>query len=164
MKTMDARAWVEHADERLSAAGYRRGAARRSVIGLLARRGCALSAHEIEERLREGGERAVSRASVYRVLEQLEEIDLVARVELGDGLSRYELVDPAGHHHHHLLCDSCGKLIPFSDAGLERVIGRVGRDHAFVVGEHDVTLHGTCEACRARAARARRARRGRARA
>lgn len=156
MKPADVRAWTEHADQQLSAAGFRRGAARRSVIDLLARRGCALSAHEIEQQLQRGGKRAVSRASVYRVLEQLEQIDLVARVELGDGLSRFELVDPTGHHHHHLLCDTCGRLIPFSDSGLERVIARVGKDHSFVVGEHDVTLHGTCEACRARAGRARR--------
>lgn len=143
--------WAEHAGERLAAAGYRRGGARRAVVELLAREGCARSALEIEQRLRDDGAREVSRASVYRVLEELEELRLVARVELGDGLSRYEPVHPDGHHHHHLVCDSCGTLAPFSDPALERAIHGVAERLAFDVSDHDITLRGVCRACRERA-------------
>ena len=142
--------WAESAGSRLADAGYRRGGARRAVIELLEQQECALSAHEIESRLRERG-RQVGRASIYRVLEELEELDLVMRLDLGTGTARFEAVDPAGdHHHHHLLCDDCGDLVPFSDPELEKVIGRVSRRLPYPVSGHDVTLHGFCETCSTR--------------
>jgi Fur family ferric uptake transcriptional regulator len=142
--------WEENAGSRLAEAGYRRGEARRAVIELLARQECALSALEIEDLLRAGG-RQVGRASIYRVLEELEELDLVTRLDLGTGTARFEAVDPAGeHHHHHLLCDDCGDLVPFSDPELEKVIGRISRRLPHAVSGHDVTLHGSCETCSTR--------------
>jgi Fur family ferric uptake transcriptional regulator len=140
--------WADAASDRLAEAGYRRGGARRAVVDLLARQECALSALEIEGRLRESG-RQVGRASIYRVLEELEELGLVTRLDLGTGTARFEAVDPAGdRHHHHLLCDDCGDLVPFSDAELERVIGRLSRRLPYPVSGHDVTLHGSCASCR----------------
>jgi Fur family ferric uptake transcriptional regulator len=134
--------------DRMVAAGYRRGGARRTVIELLARQECALSVVEIEDLLRSAGRQA-GRASIYRVLEELEELGLVTRLDLGTGTARFEAADPAGdRHHHHLLCDDCGDLVPFSDAELERVIGRVSRRLPYAVSGHDVTLHGSCDTCR----------------
>ena len=77
-------AWSEHAATVLADAGHRTGGARRAVIDLLADQGCALSAQELEAKLG-GGPRKVARASVYRVLEELERHKLVARVEVGHG-------------------------------------------------------------------------------
>jgi Fur family ferric uptake transcriptional regulator len=139
--------WADAAGDRLAEAGYRRGGARRAVIELLSTQECALSALEIDDLLRETG-RQVGRASIYRVLEELEELKLVTRLDLGTGTARFEPVDPAGdRHHHHLLCDDCGDLVPFSDAELERVIGRLSRRLPYAVSGHDVTLHGSCASC-----------------
>jgi Fur family ferric uptake transcriptional regulator len=139
--------WREHAERVLRAAGYHRGGAREAVLGLLGGEACALSAQEIDERLR-GGERAVARASVYRVLEQLAELKLVARVELGDGVARYEASRPGGEHHHHVVCDTCGHIEPFEDSDLERAIHSLSSRLRFAVDEHDVVLHGECRGCR----------------
>ena len=139
--------WAEHAADRLAGAGYRRGGARRAILELLGGQGCALSALDIEERLKDS-DRVVARATVYRVLEELEGLKLVGRVEIGDGTARYEPLRPDGHHHHHLLCDRCGDLVPFGDEELERVIGAVARRVDFDISGHDVTLHGVCSRCR----------------
>jgi Fur family ferric uptake transcriptional regulator len=140
--------WADHASERLAGAGYRRGGAREAVIGLLARQSCALSAFEIEEALR-AGHRRVGRASVYRVLDELEQLRLVTKIEVGQGISRYEALHPGGHHHHHhLVCDSCGEVIPFEAEELERTIGRVAARVTFDVAEHEIVLHGSCGDCR----------------
>lgn len=141
--------WTEHAAARLAAAGRRSGGARRAVVELLGRQGCALSAFEIEAQLRRS-RRSVGRASVYRALEELERLGLVARVEVGDGLARFEPVDPEGHHHHHFVCADCGKLVPFHDDGLERAIGRLARRLDLEVGTHEVTLRGSCRDCAGR--------------
>ncbi|HZO35657.1 MAG TPA: Fur family transcriptional regulator [Solirubrobacteraceae bacterium] len=149
-QTTASEAWAEHAVRRLADAGYRRGGARRAVVELLARQGCALTALDIERQL-EDSDRGVARATVYRVLEELEQLGVVGRVEVGDKLSRYEPLHPDGHqHHHHLVCDGCGELVPFHDDELERAIAKVARKVAFEVSGHDVTLRGTCSACSAK--------------
>jgi Fur family transcriptional regulator, ferric uptake regulator len=140
--------WTEHAAEALAGAGYRRGGARQAIVELLGRQACALSAAEIEDAL-SGSERAVARASVYRVLDELESLRLVQRIEVGQGISRYEALHPGGHHHHHhLVCDACGEVIPFADDELERTIHRVADRVAFDVADHEIVLHGACGACR----------------
>src|SRR5436309_11734076 len=96
--------WDEHAHEVLAHAGLRRGGARERIIGFLGREDCALSAVEIEDALRDEGQR-IGRASVYRVLELLVEHGLVERVTVGRDLCRYERVLPGGEHHHHLVCE-----------------------------------------------------------
>jgi Fur family ferric uptake transcriptional regulator len=122
-------------------AGFRSGGARRRVVELLGSEGCALSALEIDRRLDE-----VGRASVYRVLEQLEELGLVRRLDI-EGIAGYERAEPGGEHHHHMVCARCGKVIPFEDERLERAIGAISRGSSFDVSEHEVVLRGTCSRC-----------------
>jgi Fur family transcriptional regulator, ferric uptake regulator len=134
--------WAETAIARLDEAGYRSGAARREVIGLLAGEPCALTALEIDRRLD-----SVGRASVYRTLDQLDRLHLVQRVEIGGDSAGYERVDPELHHHH-LVCDECGRLAPFADRSLEQAIEAVSRAAEFEVEAHDVVLRGRCPDCK----------------
>jgi Fur family ferric uptake transcriptional regulator len=139
-------AWADVAEARLSEAGFRRGGARAAVIGLLDAQSCALSAYEIEAKLREGG-RGVARASVYRVLDQLDGLGLVTKIEVGQGIARYEPNRPGTDHHHHMVCARCGEVIPFADAELEATIDRVAERVTFEVAEHEIVLHGACAEC-----------------
>jgi len=144
--------WSERAEATLTAAGHRRGGARRALLELLDRQECALTAHEIEEALRARGKsrRVVSRASVYRILDELEQLRLVQRVETGQAMVRYERVcEHADEHHHHLVCDECGVVMPFSDPGLERAIQTLSERVPLAVSEHEIVLHGACKDCAA---------------
>ncbi|HMJ03989.1 MAG TPA: Fur family transcriptional regulator [Conexibacter sp.] len=138
--------WREHTLATLSAAGYRRGGARNAIVELLDVQDCALTAQEIDDRLRADG-RSVGRASVYRILELLTELRLVTRIDVGQGVARYERHQPDGEHHHHLVCDECGQVAPFEDPALEQAIERVSKRLSFAVGDHDVVLHGACSDC-----------------
>jgi Fur family ferric uptake transcriptional regulator len=141
--------WADHARQVLHRAGHHHGAARDRLIELLSRQDCALTALEIEDALRRRrGQRPVGRASIYRVLDLLHDHDLVNRLDLGDGIARYEAAHPAGEHHHHLLCDKCGQLVPFHDPGLERSIDRLSDRLGFDTTDHEVTLRGNCPDCR----------------
>lgn len=144
----DGQRWTELALGRLADAGYRRGGARRELLTLMGEQRCALTAIEMEQALADSGRR-VSRASIYRILEELDEIGVVQRVEIGSGMARFEPVRPGRGHHHHLVCDRCGRLEPFSDEGLERAIKRVSERVALDVSEHEVVLHGACSTCAA---------------
>jgi Fur family ferric uptake transcriptional regulator len=141
--------WAEHAEQRLADAGFRRGGARAAIVALLDAQDCALTAFEIEDALREG-DRAVARASVYRVLDELVGLALVSRIDVGQGTARYEPARPGGHHHHHMVCDSCGDVFPFADEELERTIDRLAGRVAFDVAEHEIVLHGSCAGCQRR--------------
>lgn len=134
--------WADHALSRLDAAGYRRGGSRRKVIEFLGTRDCAVTALEIDRELDR-----VGRASVYRTLEQLEELGLVQRVDLGRDSTAYERVDPTGHHHHHMVCTQCGRVQPFEDERLEDAIHEVRAVKDFTIETHEVTLRGTCDRC-----------------
>lgn len=138
--------WAGHALEVLQRAGHRRGGARTAVVEALAGHDCAVTAIELDDELRRR-KPAVARASVYRALEQLEELGLVRRLEVCRGTAGYERVDPAGHHHHHAICRDCGRMVPFEDPSLERAIDRLSEAIAFEVAEHDVVLRGRCQKC-----------------
>jgi Fur family ferric uptake transcriptional regulator len=142
----DTAEWADHALLELRGAGFRSGGARRAVVELLGRQDCCLSAQEIFDALRGGG-RPVGIASVYRVLEVLSELGLVQRLDVGGGVTRYEPALPNGDHHHHLICDHCGRVRAFTDEALERALARLGSRIGHEVGGHDVVLRGTCSDC-----------------
>jgi Fur family ferric uptake transcriptional regulator len=138
--------WSDHVHGVLARAGLRRGGARERIIELLATEPCALSAVEIEDALRAQGGR-IGRASIYRVLELLVEHGLVERVTVGQDLARFERVLPSGEHHHHLVCDRCGRLVAFDDPALERAIDKASERLGVRVEHHEVVLRGACEDC-----------------
>ncbi len=138
-------AWEEHAQRELTRSGHRAGGAREQVLGLLSRQRCCLSAQEIHDRLREA-DRAVGLASVYRALEVLARLGLVRRIDV-DGTASYEPASPSGEHHHHAICDRCGKLAAFEDPQIERLIDGVAERLGFEIEGHEVVLRGACPDC-----------------
>ena len=68
------------------------------------------------------------------------------RIDVG-GTACFEPADPSGDHHHHAICDRCGKKDAFTDPELERLIHGLGERLGYDVGAHDVVLHGACPDC-----------------
>ncbi len=71
------------------------------------------------------------------------------RVETGQAMVRYERARDAEEHHHHLVCDECGLVMPFSDDALECAIETLSERVPLAVSEHEIVLHGSCRACAA---------------
>jgi Fur family transcriptional regulator, ferric uptake regulator len=140
--------WAEEALTALGRAGFRSGGARRAVIELLGRQDCCLTAQEIFDVLRSEG-RAVGIASVYRTLEVLSERGFVQRLDVGSGRARFEPLHRGGEHHHHLVCDDCGKVEAFADERLERALRKIEGETGYSVAGHDVVLRGACADCAA---------------
>jgi Fur family transcriptional regulator, ferric uptake regulator len=145
-KAVERNEWAEATLESLQAKGHRNGGARRAVVELLGRQDCCLSAQEIFDELRAEGRR-VGIATVYRALEQLTRDGFVQRIELGGDSARFEPVRAGGDHHHHLVCDDCGRVETFADPQLERAIHRLERKSGYAVAGHDVVLRGRCDDC-----------------
>ncbi len=132
--------WHDHAGVILRGAGLRASAGRNAVVELLGRQSCLLTAQEIADRLREEGS-AGSTATVYRALETLHDLGLVRRFD-AEGVARYEPVDPSGDHHHHIVLEDTGHVVPFDDAELERAIAGIGQRLGLIVTSHDIILRG----------------------
>lgn len=139
--------WSEHAMTALRDAGLRRGGARRAVVDFLEHQDCCRSAQEIHDGIvARGG--AVGVASVYRALDTLADLHLVQRVDVGDGIARFEPFGDEDEHHHHLVCDDCGRVEPFTDDRLEHALeGAAGR-LGYAMEQHEVVLRGACADCR----------------
>ncbi|MBA4179024.1 MAG: transcriptional repressor [Anaerolinea sp.] len=87
----------------------------------------------------------VGRATVFRTVKLLQDLDVVCRLPLGDGGVRYQLSQ--SEHHHHLICESCGAVSEFSDPELDALIRRNARREGFRLDGHSLELYGLCPAC-----------------
>ncbi len=90
---------------------------------------------------------AVSRATIYRTLDILQQAGFVRRLDVGTGPSRYEnKVSQA--HHDHMFCLNCGKIIEFVDMEVEARQVHIAREHKFQLTSHVHQLFGYCSDCR----------------
>jgi Fur family ferric uptake transcriptional regulator len=138
--------WAEATLGELREQGFRAGGARRAVIELLDGQTCCVSAKEIAERLRESG-RSVGLASVYRVLDLLSAKGFLHRIEVGAGTALYEPIREEPDHHHHLVCDDCGRIETVSDERLEEALAQLEQRAPYAVARHEVLLRGACTDC-----------------
>jgi len=146
MGSKTTQSWAEHAQHVLARTKHHTGAARQALLELLDTQTCALSAIEIEDALRER-ERAIGRASIYRILDELERLHLVQKLQVGQVMARYEPIRTGAGHHHHLVCDNCGTVTPFTDPNLETAIKKLERRVSMHVADHEIVLRGACQDC-----------------
>ena len=146
MGQAQADSWAIRAQQVLAENGHHSGQARRALLQLLDSQPCALSAIELEDALR-SSKRPVARASIYRILDELERLRLVQKVQVGQEMARYEPVRTGEGHHHHLVCENCGTVTPFTDQGVEEAIRKLSRRLPMRVAVHEIVLRGVCQGC-----------------
>ncbi len=86
----------------------------------------------------------VGLATVYRVLAQFEQADILSRSHFESGKAVYELNE--GHHHDHLVCLDCGKVEEFYDAEIEKRQHAVAKTKGFAIADHALSLYAHCTA------------------
>ena len=130
--------------ERLRRHGVRVTPQRLIVLEALAAHSGHISADEI---LRWAAARypAINLATVYRTLDLLLSIGLVAQTDFGSGVSFFELVGEAPHHH--LVCERCHAVLEVNDEALRPVRESILRDYGFFTNTRHLALFGTCHAC-----------------
>ena len=129
--------------------GLRSTSQRRLVTDLFFRSGGHMSIEDLLSKVREQDPR-VGYATVYRTLRLLAECELANVRHFGDGVTRYELADEGTHHHDHLICTECKKIIEFEDEAIEVLQDRIADSHGFVLKNHKHELYGICPECRAK--------------
>lgn len=127
---------------RLEDTGHRLTATRRAVLDAIARSPRPFTIEELSEGLPD-----IGRATVFRTVKLLHELDIVCRLPLEDGGVRYQRAG-SGEHHHHLICGGCGAVAEFSDPALDDAIERNAAAAGFALDAHSAELYGRCAACR----------------
>ena len=105
-----------------------------------------LSVEEIEQRLREAGEK-IGKATVYRTLDLLVKSKLVEEHDFNEGFKRYEHRLSRRPEHEHLICLECGVVIEFKSGEVEGVKERISRDYRFRPIRHRLEIYGLCRSC-----------------
>ncbi len=131
----------------LEGSGHRLTEPRRALAGLIAGRDGHFTAADLLADAR-GRHLSLGRATVFRTLELLTEIDALERLDLPSGEHAYVACAPQEHHHHHVVCRGCGRSDEVADSGLQAVVGEIARSSGFKVESHRLELYGLCPACR----------------
>jgi Fur family ferric uptake transcriptional regulator len=143
-----------HADEisklkeNLKAQGYKLTPQRRAIVdGIVGSEGQHLTAEEIYDLVKEDCPE-IGLATVYRTIAMLEELGIVSRLDLGDNISRYELVhEEENHQHHHLICNNCSKVIEVEGDLLDILEQNIEDKYKFKIKDHSVKFFGICNEC-----------------
>ena len=89
----------------------------------------------------------IDRASLYRVISLFERLGIVQRIYIG-WKYKVELSDIFAHHHHHISCLNCGKVIPIKEeAQIEDMLAAIAKRYDFQPKSHILEIQGFCEAC-----------------
>ena len=132
----------------LDAAGARLTGPRRRVAELVAGRTGHFTAADLAADARARGV-PIGRATIFRALELLATLGVVERVDLPDGDHAYVACAPA--HHHHVICERCGRSTEVDDSGVAAVVREVADRTGYRIDTHRLELYGTCPRCQAAA-------------
>jgi len=87
-------------------------------------------------------------ATVYRTVKLLTECRLAVERHFRDGEARYEGTE--GHHHDHLICERCGKIVEFEEPRIDALQSQVARRLGFRFTGRKMELYGICPGCQRR--------------
>ncbi len=132
----------------LRSKGYKLTPQRRAVLDVLLKgRGQHLTAEEIYDAVRLDCP-DIGLATVYRTVQLLSNMKILMKMNLEDGITRYEMNLDEDHHHHHLICESCGNIYEVMDDLLEDVEAKVEAQYNFKILDHKLKFYGVCKDCR----------------
>jgi Fur family ferric uptake transcriptional regulator len=131
----------------LDAAGYRVTGPRRAVANLISDHDGYFTAADLEVIVHER-RLGISRATLFRALELLTELQLLERVDLPNGDHAY--VKCAPDHHHHVICSRCGRTTDVEDRGLADAVAEISRRSGYRIDSHRLELFGLCRHCQAK--------------
>lgn len=122
---------------------------RRAVVELLASSGRPMSISDIA-----GAIPDIPRSSAYRHLADLQGAGVVRRLTARDEFARFELAEDLTHHHHHLLCSLCGRVIdvtpsPEFERTVASMVEELTRQQGFGATSHALDVIGHCATCQA---------------
>ncbi|MBZ0309617.1 MAG: transcriptional repressor [Anaerolineae bacterium] len=134
--------------EQLHKAGYKYTKPRQLVSEVLEAHEGHLSANEIWEAVSQIDPK-IGRMSVYRTLELFTQLGYIRPATRNAADARNGIVYVLMHdgHHHHIVCQNCGRVIEFADCDLEKLVQTLEKKYNCRIGGHLLEFFGVCERC-----------------
>lgn len=134
--------------------GYRMTQARDEILEIL-KKEKHLSASDIYLNLQKNNPN-IGIATIYRTLNLLVNIGILSKMDFGDGKGRYEISSAITReeHHHHLVCEKCGRIIEYSDfmeeerKFLKNLQKKLSEKFNFEIKNHLINFYGLCNSCK----------------
>ncbi|MBS6030629.1 MAG: transcriptional repressor [Kocuria rhizophila] len=120
---------------------------RRAVVRALQHLDDFISTQDLHRVLQER-EESVSLATTYRILQSMAELGQVDVLRSSDGEAIYRRCE-AEHHHHHLVCRSCGAAVELEAPQVESWAEQTARRYGYADVDHTVEISGICAECAA---------------
>lgn len=117
---------------------------RRRIISILEKTRLPLTPNDIYLRLI-GDSHNTNLTTVYRNLELLEGLGLVKRLGFNKNSFYYELLSDRTHHHH-AICQSCGKVEDLENIS-EKFVQELEKSTKFKIEDHNLEFFGLCQEC-----------------
>ena len=89
----------------------------------------------------------VSPSTVYRILEEFEDLKIVVHAHLGQPAAVYHLARAV---HGHLTCETCKRTLEIPALHFDALSKDLQKTFGFQLDRHHVALSGTCAQCQAR--------------
>jgi Fur family transcriptional regulator, ferric uptake regulator len=134
--------------------GYRLTTPRKLILSVLSDTCGHLSAEEIYMAVHKKYP-AIGLTTIYRTLDLLVVMGFVYKFDFGDNRARYELAEGLSgkHHHHHLVCTECGKIVDYTEFINEEIelLGQtekgLSKKFNFKITNHLIQFYGLCNKC-----------------
>lgn len=85
-------------------------------------------------------------STVYRTLELLKKLSLVNETNFGEGPVLYHVAEKGRHHH--LVCQSCGRIIDLEESALFQLKNVLLCNYGFDADLRHLAISGKCNECR----------------
>lgn len=133
--------WIDS----LRASGYRMTEPRLLLITLIANAQRVLNAEQIYE-LAHAHAPELGRATVYRTLEKLEELDLIQRVHDTHGCHAFAPVQ-SGQQEILIFCQLCGRLDYLAETVLQPIVTSIQTESGWRMQDYHLQFSGICNEC-----------------
>ncbi len=134
--------------------GYRITLGRQAILDILSKAVKHLSAEDIYMKVHLKYPN-IGLTTIYRTLDIFANVGLLYKLDFGDGRARYEFAEgPKGaHHHHHLVCTECNRVVDYTDfideevELLKQTENGLSKKYNFKITNHLIQFYGLCEQC-----------------
>jgi Fur family ferric uptake transcriptional regulator len=134
---------MEEIKQVLQRSGLKATKSRVKVLAMLKEDHVPKSIEDMQKALKQ---QSPDRVTLYRMMQQFYQAQLVKRVDFREGFERFEFQD---HHHHHIVCTGCGVIEAFDLCDAENISHRIlvhSRKFS-VISDHSLELFGLCNSC-----------------
>lgn len=130
--------------ERVRLHGFRITQQRATILRALCELDGHASVEHVYARIAQGNA-GLDRSTVYRTMEKLRDLRILSQTDLGRGCAEYEIV--TDHPHHHLVCQSCGRVVDLDHAYVSALAESVQQDFGFEAVLDHFAIFGLCHEC-----------------